>query len=202
MLLVGPTGSGKTPLGQMLEERGWQGRDCVHFDFGEHLRRAVASGPSDGLLNDQEHAFLTKIVNSGALLEDRDFPIAERIFREFLQPIEHRDKSPWIVLNGLPRHEGQAVAISSHVNIRYVVQLRCAPDVVHARIATNRGGDRAGRTDDAIADIEKKLQIYDQRTAPLIDYLQHKQAAIITLDVTNDMTPQQAWQLLQDAQDK
>ncbi|MCX7427258.1 MAG: hypothetical protein NTW96_16720 [Planctomycetia bacterium] len=41
MLLLGPTGSGKTPLGDLLERRGLGGRRCVHFDFGAHLRRIV-----------------------------------------------------------------------------------------------------------------------------------------------------------------
>ncbi len=38
ILLLGPTGSGKTPLGQALEKKGLAGRRCVHFDFGANLR--------------------------------------------------------------------------------------------------------------------------------------------------------------------
>jgi hypothetical protein len=38
ILPLGPTGSGKTPLGDYLEERGLFGRRCVHFDFGEKFK--------------------------------------------------------------------------------------------------------------------------------------------------------------------
>ena len=47
VLLLGPTGAGKSPLGDWLEARGLWGRPCHHFDFGANLRAIVAAGPSD-----------------------------------------------------------------------------------------------------------------------------------------------------------
>jgi len=47
ILLVGPTGAGKTPLGEWLQLHGLWGRRCHHFDFGTNLRE-VASGNSAG----------------------------------------------------------------------------------------------------------------------------------------------------------
>ena len=41
ILLLGPTGSGKTPLGELMERRGFGGRRCRHFDLGDRLRRFV-----------------------------------------------------------------------------------------------------------------------------------------------------------------
>lgn len=38
MVLLGPTGSGKTPLGHVFAARGFLNRRCAHFDFGENLR--------------------------------------------------------------------------------------------------------------------------------------------------------------------
>ncbi|MDW7761659.1 MAG: hypothetical protein SCM96_13625 [Acidobacteriota bacterium] len=46
VLILGPTGSGKTPLGRELETRGHAGRRCRHFDFGAEMR-ALAGGPQD-----------------------------------------------------------------------------------------------------------------------------------------------------------
>ncbi|HET6430150.1 MAG TPA: hypothetical protein VFJ30_17170, partial [Phycisphaerae bacterium] len=81
ILLLGPTGSGKTPLGEMLQARGLRGRRCAHFDFGDSLRRAVAAAsPPDGLPR-QDIAFLKGVLESGALLEDEHFHIAETILR-------------------------------------------------------------------------------------------------------------------------
>ena len=52
ILLLGPTGSGKTPLGDRLQIRDLWGRRCHHFDFGVRLRDvaygigiAVQAGP-------------------------------------------------------------------------------------------------------------------------------------------------------------
>jgi hypothetical protein len=42
LLLLGPTGAGKTPLGDWLEAHGLWGRPCHHFDFGANLRAVVA----------------------------------------------------------------------------------------------------------------------------------------------------------------
>ena len=47
ILLLGPTGSGKTPLGQVLEERGLWGHTSRHFDFGASLREIVACNQPD-----------------------------------------------------------------------------------------------------------------------------------------------------------
>jgi adenylate kinase len=199
MLLLGPTGSGKTPLGQMLETHGWHGQPCWHFDFGQHLRQAVAVGPDGGLVTPEEHEYLTQVLATGALLEEGDFPIAQRILQSFLDRVTTAGSAPLAVLNGLPRHAGQAVAIASMVSIDCVTRLDCPTAVVQARIAANRGGDRHGRVDDQPADIARKLRIYEQRTAPLVDFLRDRGSRIIPLEVTREMTPWQAWQRLQNA---
>jgi adenylate kinase family enzyme len=38
VLIVGPTGSGKTPLGEFLQQTGLWEKRCFHFDFGKALR--------------------------------------------------------------------------------------------------------------------------------------------------------------------
>ena len=39
LLLLGPTASGKTPLGKLIEERGLWDFRWVHFDFGAQMRK-------------------------------------------------------------------------------------------------------------------------------------------------------------------
>lgn len=41
VLLVGPTGSGKSPPGDLLAKRGFLGRRAHHLDFGSALRSAL-----------------------------------------------------------------------------------------------------------------------------------------------------------------
>jgi adenylate kinase family enzyme len=219
MLLLGPTGSGKTPLGRQIERRGLGGQMFVHFDFGENLRRIVAQqsgqwsvasgqctspltprlsaltlalsqrerGPCGNGFSTAEIEFLRGVLESGVLLEDEHFYLAERILRGFLDT-RTTDAKTWVALNGLPRHLGQADRIDSIVAVRVVVCLECDGDVVFRRLASNVGGDRGGRSDDDLDQARKKLDIFRQRTAPLVDHYRRRGARIETIRVTADMT--------------
>jgi adenylate kinase family enzyme len=192
LLLLGPTGSGKTPLGQVLQERGLSGRRCLHFDFGDNLRQAVERDRPDEILSLDDLQFLRGVLQTGALLEDDDFPIAERVLRSFLDR-ERADQETLLVLNGLPRHVGQAEALREMLDVGTVVTLVCTPEVVFHRIATNAGGDRTERSDDEQADIRRKLSIYARRTAPLVDHYQQRGARLVELQVSTETTADQLW---------
>jgi adenylate kinase len=168
LLLLGPTGAGKTPLGNVLERRGWRGRRCHHFDFGANLRAIAAAGDLPPCIGREDQACVREVLSRGALLEDKTFYIAERIFRSFLR-VRHARPGDAVALNGLPRHAGQARDMERLARVELVVVLDCPAQVVVERIRLNRGGDRGGRTDDTLADVERKLRIFRERTAPLID---------------------------------
>jgi adenylate kinase family enzyme len=171
ILLVGPTGAGKTPLGEFLEAQGLFGRRCVHFDFGAQLRRAAEEGGRG--LSPDDVATVRKVLREGALLENDTFHIARRILNDFLREREvgHEDL---VILNGLPRHAGQARDVAADLKVTLVVALTCTAAVVHERIARNSGGDRTERTDDSVEAIERKLEIYAARTQPLLDHYRAK----------------------------
>ncbi len=196
LILLGPTGSGKTPLGQLLELRGLAGRCCVHFDFGENLRQAVAGDEPDAVLSRADLDFLRQVLTRGALLEDQDFPLAQRLLLSFLQ---RRQVAPetLVVMNGLPRHAGQARSLEPTLDVRRVVVLECAADVVQARIAGNVGGDRTERTDDDLPAVDRKLKIYHQRTKPLVAYYQAAGVPVQPIQVTTALPAAAMWQLLQ-----
>ena len=181
MLLIGPTGSGKTPLGQALEARGLGNLNCLHFDFGFELRHA-ATGDGKAELSDQDLDVVRNVLETRALLEDSDFPIALRLLRGFLSSNDAREED-LIVLNGLPRHEGQARGLRGLLKVDLLVHLVCEDRTILSRIETNAGGDRDGRTDDSLEDIREKLGIFRSRTKPLIDYYERTGARIITLSV-------------------
>jgi adenylate kinase len=165
ILLLGPTGSGKTPLGEALEKYGLRGRRCRHFDFGASLRRCVAE-PSPGL-TPAELRVVRESLATGVLLTDQQFPIAAKILNEF---ISRTDRDSLIILNGLPRHTGQAAALNSLVKMAGVIVLECDAATVMKRIASDTGGDRGGRSDDGASTVARKLTIYEQQTMPLIEY--------------------------------
>lgn len=192
ILLVGPTGSGKTPLGQELQAHGLRGRRCMHFDFGENLRLA---GEGKGSLGENEVDFVRGVLQSGALLEDEHFHIADKILRAFMADRNVGDED-LVILNGLPRHAGQARDVDSILRVETLVSLLCTAETVFERIATNAGGDRTQRTDDDVAAIRNKLAIYKARTEPLIDHYRLGGAKIETLDIKTSTTPTDAWKTL------
>jgi adenylate kinase family enzyme len=131
VLLMGPTGSGKTPLGQLMESRGLWGFPCLHFDFGHELRNSVVSPGT--FLSGDEREFVTHVLNAGALLDDEHFPLALKIFEGFINS-HNPDRRTIIVLNGMPRHTGQAERMQELVRMLAVVSLECPPETVVRRI--------------------------------------------------------------------
>jgi len=194
VLLLGPTGSGKTPLGTLLEQRGFQEARCRHFDFGAQLRAVVQRDQPDSRWTRAELDFLREVLQHGALLENAHFYLAERLLCGFLA---EPDAAGCItVLNGLPRHIGQAQAVDSLLAMEAVIFLNCTGEVVRERIGTNVGGDRTTRQDDDPAAIAKKLRLFAERTSPLVEHYRSIGARIDVIDVTATMTADEMWQVL------
>jgi adenylate kinase family enzyme len=187
LLLVGPTGAGKTPLGELLEAEGLWGRRCLHFDFGKNLRRAAAGEGPASVVTPEERKFLVWVLQTGALLEDEQFPVARKLLLGFLAG-RGADAQTLAVMNGLPRHVGQAEALEPALAMETVVHLACEAEVVLERIRTNAGGDRAGRSDDRLEDIRRRLLVFRGRTTPLLDYYHARQVRVLTIAVGMDTT--------------
>ena len=228
IILLGPTGSGKTPLGETLAARGLvdvdvpngvasepnvgtmdSGRSqfagytprktgrrrCEHFDFGQNLR-TVANDPEAGqAVSAGDLDVVRRILASGDLLEDSDFPLAERLLESFLVR-RSVDRDTYIILNGIPRHLGQAVALDRLLRVERVVLLECPAETVVKRIASDTGGDRAGRTDDTLPEIQRKLDLFQQRTVPLLDYYHALGVPVLRLSVGVRTSAEEMWQVL------
>lgn len=195
IVLLGPTGAGKTPLGELIGQRGLWQRTCLHFDFGANLREVVDGNRPDEWIGAGEIEFLRGVLASGALLEDGQFPLAKRVLRCFLT--RHRaDGQTLIVLNGLPRHAGQARAIDAILEVRAVVHLQCSSETALQRIRTNAGGDRSDRVDDDPEAVRKKVVLFHERTAPLLQHYRSRGTRVVTVAVTAHMTPEEMWDSL------
>ena len=195
ILLLGPTGSGKTPLGDLIQQRGLGGKAFWHFDFGANLRAVVDRNRPDRWVEAGDVEFLRGVLESGALLEDEQFPLIERIFQSFLSQ-RKAAADDGVVLNGMPRHVGQAEAVATLVDVRTVVCLDCSEETVVERIRSNVGGDRTDRVDDDLPAVANKLAIYAQRTMPLVEHYRLAGTRIQTVEVTAESTPDQVWQTL------
>lgn len=186
ILLVGPTGSGKTPLGDEIERRGLLGRRCLHFDFGANLR-AAAERQGEYDLSARELEAVRASLVSGALFEDKDMPMIIKILRGFAAT--HRlTPDALLVLNGLPRHLSQAEALEPIVSVERVVSLEADIGVIRERIRLDSGGDRAGRSDDVLEAVSRRLAVFEARTEPLLDYYRERGVPVTAIAVTDGMT--------------
>jgi adenylate kinase len=194
-LLLGPTGSGKTPLGEEIERRGLHGRRCVHFDFGANLRSIVADPGSWEMLKPAERESVRTSLATGALFEDGDMPLIMKIVERFA---ERRDLGPdsLLILNGLPRHRSQAEGLAGVVGVERVIRLEAAAAVVRERLRLDTGGDRAMRADDSLEGIERRLADFRERTLPLIDYFRQRGVQVLVIPVTVVMSAGEMFEII------
>ncbi len=196
ILILGPTGVGKTPLGELLEKEGLYGQKCLHFDFGRELRAIARGELRDGILP-SERVFIQKVLEEGLLLEDEHFYLAEKILNAFLH-FKGASGDEILLLNGLPRHEGQAKRLIDRIRIPLVIILEASFEEILERIHRDVGGDRKGREDDRIDLIYKKWQTYKARTRPLKEFYQKQGAKILKLLVGRHTKPAQTLALLKE----
>lgn len=167
LLLLGPTGSGKSPAGRALALRtGW-----YHLDFGARLRE-IAEGPAPATMNlaAGEHAFIAHLVETSALFPDDALPLVVRVVECAL---EAAGSVPRVVLNGVPRTRAQAAGLAALVDVDRVAVLDAAPDAVAARIAARYAGltsDDAGRADDTLVQVARRLALFESETRPLVGF--------------------------------
>jgi len=186
ILLVGPTGSGKTPLGDELERRGFLGRRCLHFDFGANLRAAAAGRVDDHRLTESELETIRRSLTTGALFEADDMPMIVKILTGFAAS-RRLDPASLLVLNGLPRHRDQAQSLYSVVAVERVISLEADAAVIAERIRRDPGLDRAARTDDDLGAVARRLAVFHERTAPLLDFYRGRSVPVTSVRVSASM---------------
>lgn len=194
ILLLGPTGVGKSPLGDTIALHGLFRRKCHHLDFGYELRRAV-SDESSVDYDQEELDFIHGVLERGLLLENEHFALAKKIISLFLERASFAQRD-LLILNGIPRHAGQAKDMGGLATVRAIIVLDCSADDVFCRIRENIGGDRTERVDDNRTLVEKKLGIFRERTAPLVDHYAQNGCVVYRIGVTGTMTTDQAYQEL------
>ena len=197
IVLLGSTGSGKTPLGDLFEKYGTNNKRCFHFDFGSNLRTVAENIDSTQWLTNPEITVINEALSSGKLLENEHFPIAGKIFQRFVEEKAITEKD-LLIMNGLPRHVSQATDVDSIVDIVKVIYLSCTPEVTKERIRKNTGGDRAERQDDSLEEINRKIQIFSNRTIPILDHYRQKKVETFEYEIGINTQPENIIQNMDD----
>lgn len=156
LVLLGPPGSGKGTQAARLKEK----LQVPHISTGDLLRAEVAAGTPLGLQ-------AKEVMARGELVSD---DILLGMLRSRLgQP----DVENGFILDGYPRNLAQAAALTSLLAeikqpLDAVVQLDVATELLVERIAGRAKAE--GREDDNPDSVRKRLQVYNDSTAPVIGF--------------------------------
>ena len=213
-LIVGPPGSGKSPLGDYLEKQSLPGKRFWHFDFGRLLREIIkpeeaakneagaaepepgASAAKEEVFNLTEQARVRQSLQTSSLFEEGDKELVRKIFRFYLSR-SGVGPDDIIILNGLPRHRAQVAWLQDLVKIVLVINLDCPEELAVRRILANLDGERQGREDDRLEVIVRRYRLYLEKTGPLVDFLRQSGLPVIELQVERETRPETLWKKLQ-----
>jgi adenylate kinase len=160
LLLLGAPGAGKGTQAARLARR----LDVPQISTGEMLRQAVASGSELGRR-------VQDTMDRGELVSDS---IVIEVARERLSL---SDAMRGFVLDGFPRTLAQAEALDRILGELGSRLERCVALSVDEEALVGRLLGRArieGRSDDNEATIRKRMRVYDEQTAPLLDYYRRR----------------------------
>lgn len=156
IVLLGAPGSGKgTQAVRLVEELG-----LPHISTGELLRSAAEAGTELGQK-------ARRVIDRGELVSDDIMLglITERLARD--------DAKNGFILDGYPRNITQANALGEILECRGQARAEVLHIDVDAELLVQRLAGRAaeeGRNDDAEEVVRKRLGIYAEQTAPLVEY--------------------------------
>jgi adenylate kinase len=187
IVLLGPPGAGKGTQGAFVAQE----LGLVHVSSGDLFRHALEKG------NDLARE-VKSYIEKGVLVPD------ELTVRMVLERLEAPDAERGVVLDGFPRNLKQAEALDEKLlkkgkAIDSVISIRVSDGEILRRLggrwvcrncqapyhATGSppkvagrcdrcGGELYQRPDDNTETIKKRLAVYAQETAPLIDYYDKK----------------------------
>lgn len=160
IIFLGPPGAGKGTQAKIFLDRA----GIVQISTGDILRAAVASATE---LGKQAKAFMDK----GELVPDAV------VIGIIEQRIAEPDCKAGFVLDGFPRTIEQAKALDTILekigrDIDHVVNFEVADEELVRRLLGR--AEQEGRSDDNPASIKNRLQIFKDKTQPLINYYQQK----------------------------
>lgn len=166
LVLLGAPGSGKGTQAARLKDA----LKVPHISTGDLLRAEVAAGTPLGLQ-------AKEVMARGDLVSDEILlgMLEERFSRD--------DTRGGFILDGYPRNLAQAAALDALLQrlgqpFDAAVQLAVDNELLIERLAGRAQAE--GRADDRPESVRKRLQVYDEQTAPVIEfYREHNQLTVV-----------------------
>lgn len=160
LVLLGAPGSGKGTQATRLREH----LQVPHISTGELLRAAVAAGTPLGL---QAKA----VMAAGNLVSDAI--VLGMLEERFTQP----DTRNGFILDGYPRNLAQANALDALLRkidqpMDIAVQHDVDQDLLVDRLAGRAKAE--GRADDSPEAVRNRLKVYEEQTAPVVDFYRNQ----------------------------
>jgi adenylate kinase len=163
LIFLGPPGAGKGTQAKILAEIG----EIPHISTGDILREALAQGTP---LGKKAQVYMER----GELVPD------ELILGLIRERLSQPDAQKGWILDGFPRNATQAAFLEQllqEMNIGGVSVVNIeVPDSVLVRRMLGRG-----RQDDNSETISRRLEVYRNQTAPLIDFYSQRDS-LVTVD--------------------
>ncbi|GAA0605626.1 adenylate kinase [Sporichthya brevicatena] len=164
LLMIGPPGAGKGTQAVRIAQK----FNLVHISSGDLLRAHVKNETAIGR---QVQSYLA----SGDLVPDG---IVMDILRK---PVVEASKQGGYVLDGFPRTVEQAeiaysVAQTLGVEVQIVVHLEVPRDELIRRLLER--GEASGRADDNLDVINHRLDVYDEKTLPMLAYYAEREKLV------------------------
>lgn len=160
VVIFGPPGSGKGTQGQKIAEK----YELEHVSTGELCRKAIHTNTHEGVI-------AKSYIDKGELVPD------ETIIDMLDSFLEKLPVGKGIIFDGYPRTVGQAEALTEIMKehgtkVSVMLNLEVEREELLNRLA--KRGETSGRSDDNSGTIQKRLEVYDERTLPVIDFYKKK----------------------------
>jgi adenylate kinase len=191
LVLVGPPGAGKGTQASLLAEH----YKIPHISTGDIFRANLKSGTALGL---QAKGFMDK----GELVPDS---VTNEMVKDRLR------NASGFLLDGFPRNVAQAEVLQSFLNekgapLNAVVEFQINNEEIIKRLSSRRtcrgcgkvfpgqvskcdscGGEIYQRDDDKESVIARRLEVYGEQTAPIIDYYR-KAGLLVAISATGEVS--------------
>ncbi len=160
LVLLGPPGSGKGTQASRLKDY----LQVPHISTGDLLRAEVAAGSPLG-------------TEAKAVMARGDLVSDEILLGMLESRFSREDTAKGFILDGYPRNRAQADAMGELLakmgrHMDHAVQLEVPTELLVERIAGRAAAE--GRADDSPDSVRTRLKVYDDQTAPVIEYYRQR----------------------------